>query len=335
MIDLRKSVEAYCAKIGSDPLLVQGAGGNFSWKENDTLWIKASGMWLADAGTQDIFVPVDLRNLVDSIKEKNFDATPKLLGQSYLRPSIETMLHAIMPQKIVAHLHDIEILSYLVRVDFNEIANKLMKDLDSWFIIKYFKPGSELAEALEKGLSENPGAQIVFLKNHGVVFAADTIEDLEHLVKKLHLVFTTEVNGEGQNSKLQNSVQIPGYEALKDHRLASLVFNEKIFDRLEKDWVLYPDHVVFLGHTVTRFNSVNDFQNNYPGIDIKSEVIFIKNFGIYAKTPFSKAKSEQLICYQNIMMRQNDETQLTSLSAIDISKLLNWDAETYRKEIAK
>jgi rhamnose utilization protein RhaD (predicted bifunctional aldolase and dehydrogenase) len=36
-------VKTYCSQIGADPLLVQGAGGNASWKEGDTLWIKASG----------------------------------------------------------------------------------------------------------------------------------------------------------------------------------------------------------------------------------------------------------------------------------------------------
>ena len=42
-------VTDYCAHIGADPLLVQGAGGNVSWKEDGTLWIKASGKWLAGA----------------------------------------------------------------------------------------------------------------------------------------------------------------------------------------------------------------------------------------------------------------------------------------------
>ena len=48
--NLAQEVAAYCARIGADPLLVQGAGGNASWKEAGTLWIKASGTWLADAG---------------------------------------------------------------------------------------------------------------------------------------------------------------------------------------------------------------------------------------------------------------------------------------------
>ena len=44
-----KDVREYCARIGANPLLVQGAGGNISWKEDHTLWIKASGTRLSNA----------------------------------------------------------------------------------------------------------------------------------------------------------------------------------------------------------------------------------------------------------------------------------------------
>ena len=48
------------AKVGSDPLLVQAAGGNTSIKQGDVMWIKASGTWLRDAAAKDIFVPLDM-----------------------------------------------------------------------------------------------------------------------------------------------------------------------------------------------------------------------------------------------------------------------------------
>ena len=44
------------AALGRGPEQVQAAGGNTSWKEADVLWVKASGLWLADALERDIFV---------------------------------------------------------------------------------------------------------------------------------------------------------------------------------------------------------------------------------------------------------------------------------------
>lgn len=35
------------ARVGSNILLVQGAGGNSSVKDGDVLWVKASGTWLS------------------------------------------------------------------------------------------------------------------------------------------------------------------------------------------------------------------------------------------------------------------------------------------------
>ena len=95
------------ARVGADPALVQGAGGNTSIKEAGTLWIKASGLWLAQAHERDVMVPVDLDPLLAAL-ERNDPAFEKAQGfvisehnPSWLRPSIETMVHALMPQKIV------------------------------------------------------------------------------------------------------------------------------------------------------------------------------------------------------------------------------------------
>lgn len=46
------------ARIGSDPMLIQGCNGNTSIKINEVLWIKASGKCLANALREEMLVPV-------------------------------------------------------------------------------------------------------------------------------------------------------------------------------------------------------------------------------------------------------------------------------------
>ena len=58
MNKLSESVIDFCSDIGGDAFLVQGAGGNVSWKDGDTLWVKASGTWLSEAKYKEIFLPV-------------------------------------------------------------------------------------------------------------------------------------------------------------------------------------------------------------------------------------------------------------------------------------
>ena len=72
-----EQVRAFCDRIGKDPLLVQGAGGNVSWKDGDVLWVKASGTWLSDAIGKDIFVPVELAHLRQAIANQDFQVIQK------------------------------------------------------------------------------------------------------------------------------------------------------------------------------------------------------------------------------------------------------------------
>jgi len=134
---LKASVIKYCSAIGADPLLVQGAGGNVSWKDGDTLWVKASGAWLAEADKKDIFVPVDLKHLRVAIESGDFSVIPKLCGESTLRPSIETLLHALMPHRIVVHLHTIEILAHLVRDNCQTALLSLLDSSIHWTVVDY------------------------------------------------------------------------------------------------------------------------------------------------------------------------------------------------------
>ena len=46
---LTQSFNALSARLGQDRLQVQGPGGNTSVKQDDVMWVKASGTELADA----------------------------------------------------------------------------------------------------------------------------------------------------------------------------------------------------------------------------------------------------------------------------------------------
>ena len=153
MVINNQTISQMCAKLGEDRLLVQGAGGNVSWKEGKTLWIKGSGTWLANAKHENIFVPVDLKHLQDALIRRGFDVKPQTIGEHMLRPSIETILHALMPHHVVAHLHAINPLSHLVTEDCSQSIQKICQQsvINATFV-NYHKPGSELAEAIYKAL---------------------------------------------------------------------------------------------------------------------------------------------------------------------------------------
>ena len=58
-------------RLGNDPLQVQGAGGNTSIKNENYMWVKASGKELSDSISDNIFVPVNINLIRDSVSTDN------------------------------------------------------------------------------------------------------------------------------------------------------------------------------------------------------------------------------------------------------------------------
>ena len=286
---LKTSVIEYCATIGADPLLVQGAGGNVSWKDGETLWVKASGTWLAEAAEKDIFVPVDLHHLRIAIESGDFSVTPRLSGESALRPSIETLLHALMPHRFVVHLHAIEILAHLVRANCQTDFQSLIDASIHWTIVNYYKPGAALATAVSAALAEKPSANVVFLKNHGVVIGGEDVAEVNYILGRLNIVLSTAPADMRRMSAIVAD-SIDQYAPVFDSDVHQLALNSDLFNRLDSDWTLYPDHVVFLGPQAYAYRTWEVFGEENKNKHELPELVFILGNGVFVKPSFNKAK---------------------------------------------
>jgi rhamnose utilization protein RhaD (predicted bifunctional aldolase and dehydrogenase) len=334
---LRDAVKTFCKDIGADPLLVQGAGGNVSWKDEDTLWIKASGTWLAEAQEKDIFVPVALSKLRSSIASGDFSVKPELLIETPLKPSIETILHALMPHRVVAHLHAIEILFHLVKNNFIDLFETHIPESVQWVYAEYKKPGEELAHVVSNALSLK-NANVVFLQNHGVVIGGDStneiISTLKKLIDGLKATLPQRINDPIVFDSITTESKV-SYIPFPDNEVHQLALYPEHFDSLNKHWALYPDHVVFLGAQPHTYISKDQFLSSTLNDKETPELIFIKDAGVYTKEDFSIAKRVQLRCYYDVLVRLQGNENLHSLTPKQIAELLNWDAEQYRMSIAR
>lgn len=335
---MKASVIEYCTAIGADRLLVQGAGGNVSWKDADTLWVKASGTWLAEAAEKDVFVPVDLSNLRTLLDGGDFTATPRLRGESELKPSIETLLHALMPHRVVIHLHAIEVLAYLVRDDCMFEFQSLLDESIPWAMVDYYKPGTALASAVSAVLAEKPLAKVIFLKNHGVVIGGSDIAEVSQILGRLTKALSIIPDAISYPQRLESpGVRGPSdqYSPVADLDVHQLALNTDLFDRLKSDWALYPDHVVFLGPRAYAYKTWEVFNEESEKLGELPELVFIHGEGVFAKPSFNKAKHAQLRCYYDVLTRQKPHSLLRILTNAQIAELLNWDAEQYRMNLAK
>jgi rhamnose utilization protein RhaD (predicted bifunctional aldolase and dehydrogenase) len=339
----RALVKNLCVELGKNPLIVQGAGGNISWKDNNILWVKASGTWLCDAKKKNIFVPTNLDEILDSVNKNDFDKKPVVTNNSKLRPSIETILHALMPHRVVVHLHAVDALSYLVRNDCEVLLREILSTEYSYEIVKYCKPGRELAENVYKKIHSNKNIDIIFLMNHGLVVGADNTIAAKKLIFKLinklhskintnliHNVFSYE-----DNEKVINDLKKFDYFPSSNEKFHDLAINNDLLKLVENKWALFPDHVVFLGGEALVMRSNNILKYLEENEQHRPAFIFCKNIGTFQFKEISIAQIDQLNCFYDVAIRQNDISKVQGLARDNINDLIDWDAEKYRLSISK
>jgi len=333
---MKAAVVEFCVKLSADPLLVQGAGGNVSWKDGNTLWIKASGTGLADAASKQIFLPVDLRHLQEALAGGDYSAVPRVLGDTPLRPSIETLLHGLMPHRLVVHLHAVEILAHLVcRGGDDTLAARLPPDI-RWASIPYAKPGAALARELVPVLATKSGTDVVFLHNHGVVIGGASVEDVDQKLRLLVETLATAPRTPGPTPAPDPRARAAhGYQQVRDPGIDQLAGDPYLFGCLPDAWALYPEQVVFLGAEPVTCGRLEDLPAPGPDFGIAgAPPVFVRGQGVFVPPGFGAARLAVLRCYYEVLARQNDIAAIRTLTTAEVADLLDWDAEKYRAKMA-
>lgn len=334
--DFAREIRRYCAAIASNPLMVQAAGGNVSWKDGERLWIKASGMWLANASKEEIFVPVHLPSLKSALDAESFGFIAGAMKGHTLRPSIETLLHALMPQPVVVHLHPVNALTWLTREDCAEVLRERLKVVHlEWALVDYQRPGEDLARAVHAALQAQPAAQVILLKNHGVFLGAQSVAEVVKLSNLLEQSLATEPRSLPQASAadLQMLKSSPytdaDYAPVSDRVLHLLATEADLYRRVCHDWAICPDHVVFLGARAVCISNAQQLPLAQDG-KAAPAFVFVQNTGVLQHRSASPAQCAQLRFFLDVILRQPEGARCEALSDQQISKLLNWDAEKYR-----
>jgi rhamnose utilization protein RhaD (predicted bifunctional aldolase and dehydrogenase) len=195
-----------------------------------------------------------------------------------------------------------------------------------------------LAKEIYQVIVSDPDINIIFLKNHGIVLGANSIQKMQTLLVSIVLIFSTALSNRG-NSHFHDlsSIRlksIEGYIPFPDIEVHALSLDPNLFKRLTSDWVLYPDHAVFLGPKAHLFSSWADFLSQHHSIDNAPELVFIENKGVFIKPDYSQSKTAQLRCYYDVIARVPLDAILDPLDSNDVKALLEWDAERFRQKIS-
>lgn len=188
---------AISRKFGQDSRFVIAGGGNTSYKDENRLWVKASGHALATI-TEDGFAVLD-RALLNEMGEKAYNEDTTIREEQVKndlsvacitkdrRPSVETSLHNCMGFAFVVHLHPTLVNGLMCSVNAEAACKEIFPDA---LYIEYTDPGYTLfkkvydrikAYKAEKG--KEP--QVIFLQNHGIFVGGDTTAEIEGIYSEV------------------------------------------------------------------------------------------------------------------------------------------------------
>ena len=191
------ALRTYSARLlGAEPKLVLHGGGNTSVKTTmadvfgepvEVLCVKGSGWDLATiepAGHPAVRLePLKrLRELAALSDEDMVNAQrQQLLDSGAPNPSVETLLHAYMPEKFVDHTHSVAMLALADQPN----SEALFKDLwgDRVVCVPYVMPGFLLAKAAAAAREAQPDAIGMALMRHGLfTFGATAKESYQRMI---------------------------------------------------------------------------------------------------------------------------------------------------------
>lgn len=313
---------------GSDRMLTQGAGGNTSLKAGGWMWIKASGTWLADAGKDDIFVPVDLRSALDAIArgvdEKAVWKTP---GGRVLRSSIETSLHAVIPMPWVVHLHTLHSMFW---ASTENAAGSIARLLDGlpWTWVEYARPGLPLTVELKR--TYDPAQRIWVLGNHGLVVAGDNEQEVSSWLEEVERRWVTEATaGTFGLGELRASCP-DGYHPAK-YADSHLCAAPGAMTCQARAGMPAPDFAVFLGARLCPIAERRAYEEKYRHAP---PVLLVDRAGALVRDGVSENGEQMLEAFGRMLSRLNGRS-LTFLPEDEVAALLDWDAEKYRQSLIR
>ncbi len=261
-------------RYGSDEDWVLAGGGNTSYKDDETLYVKASGFPLATIGPEG-FARMDRRAL-QKIWSVTYPADTAVREEAALadlmnarcqgetkRPSVETLMHELFPYPLVVHTHPAFVNGLTCAADGERAARRLFGTRLLW--VPAIEPGYVLASHMHKAAQDHAERHGVFpklamLENHGLVIAGSGRSEVDALHREVKRVVGKALKREPDLSPLETDEAArdrwrAAIEMSFDHDVAVEFHSDpELLRRLASaadfaplNGVFSPDHIVYAG----------------------------------------------------------------------------------------
>ncbi len=352
--------------IGQDENLVLHGGGNTSVKIDDLIYVKASG-WNLDTIEPAGFASVKLQSLLDLLNLESLSDTDMVRlqreampDQSFPNPSVEAILHALIPFTFVDHSHADAIVTISNSVRGREILEEIYPN--NFLILPYIMPGFVLAKQVAQATQKIDWTTLegIILLNHGVfTFDEDGMKSYEKMLKVVkvaqdYLDKNTHIDSVTATRQHNTNEIMPALRACKGHDIVALVNTSPIAQTfasradltIAQAGVLTPEHIIRTKQMPVIFDQhyaedIEDFARHYMAYfhaHAKTEIMLnpCPNWGILrgmGTISFAKTEKEARIIEDinnhtmTAMLRAEQLGGYVSLSEADSFAMEYWELE--------
>ncbi len=368
--DLRTQLIQLANQFGADPEYVRAGGGNASVKENDLLHIKASGTTLAGLRGEDL-VPLRIAPLLDAlVKQDAVDGDPVMaaaerarVGQAGgLRPSVEILFHALIPDPLVLHLHPLTANAVTCSERGRDLTAQLLGDEAVW--VDYVDPGVPLARAIAAARAEhvahtgNPAPAITMLGNHGIIVSGSSYAQVAERTTWLTSTISTAIASAPSPAvshpvgQRDNRLDVLAEHFRASTGLTSVVHEADGFIASTTNAAagpvaggpLIPDQIVYAGslpvllRTGDDADAVDQAVAQFRALHGRSPIIaVVPEVAACAVGDSDRAARNALDTYRDALRVGRDAERLGGVRVLDERErrfIENWEAEAYRRSVA-
>ncbi len=206
------AVRTYTTRLlGSDPALVLHGGGNTSvktlWRDLDgsevpVLCVKGSGWDMGTIEPQGLpavqLEPLKALTRFESLSDDNMVMLQRrmLMDPTAPNPSVEAVLHAVMPFRHVDHTHANAIVSLTNQPQGEALIRELFREA---IVVPYVMPGFDLAKVCDAAMKAEPHGKGMILLKHGIfTWSDDPREAYEAMIAMIALAEARLDRGRGR-----------------------------------------------------------------------------------------------------------------------------------------
>ncbi len=360
--------------FGANKDYTLAGGGNTSYKNEEYIWVKASGSALATIDEEG-FAQLD-RKEVQKIRSKEYSTDEQIrevqvkedliaanvYPEKKKRPSVETSFHELINYPFVVHMHPTHTNALMCAVNSEEECKRLFGEKVMYIP---YAPGYKLFKAVERAMipyREQFGRdpEIIFLENHGVFVSGNNISGIkDHYLDITHTILEEIKNAsEFQKLEIKEDITrfIPAIKMIAGARVAKLRHSSlhslfyssaEAFKRASlpftPDIIVYcKSEYIYLENTDTPEHIIEEFKQKYDEFFQKNQynprIVLIRDYGLLALEDTANAAETALEVYEDLLKISHFSENFGGprfLPPEEIEFIDNWEVENYRRKIAK